>query len=57
MAGLKERGMGKVTVVVGGIIPEDDIPELKKIGIKAVFGPGTPTAEIVESIRKLAINE
>ena len=53
MVGLKEKGMSNVTVVAGGIIPEDDIPELKKIGIRAFFGPGTPTTEVVESIRKL----
>ena len=50
---LKEREMENVVVVAGGIIPEDDIPELEKIGVKAVFGPGTRTSEIVESIRNL----
>ena len=50
---LKEKDMGDVIVVAGGIIPEDDIPALEKLGIKAVFGPGTPTADIAESIRKL----
>lgn len=49
--GLKAREMGNVIVIAGGIIPEDDIPELRKIGVKAVFGPGTPTSEIAESIR------
>jgi methylmalonyl-CoA mutase C-terminal domain/subunit len=50
---LKQKGIGNVLVVAGGIIPEDDIPALRQIGIKAVFGPGTPTSEIVESIRNL----
>jgi methylmalonyl-CoA mutase C-terminal domain/subunit len=54
MAGLKEKKMSNVTVVAGGIIPEDDIPILKKMGIKAVFGPGTKTGEIAETISKLA---
>ena len=54
MEGLKKRGMGGVSVVAGGIIPEDDIPALEKIGIKAIFGPGTKTSEIAETIRKLA---
>ena len=45
--------MDNVIVVAGGIIPEDDIPALEKIGIKAVFGPGTRTADIVEAIKKL----
>jgi methylmalonyl-CoA mutase C-terminal domain/subunit len=57
MAGLKEKDMGNVTVVAGGIIPEDDIPKMERIGIKAVFGPGTPTTEIVKSIQKLVTDE
>jgi methylmalonyl-CoA mutase C-terminal domain/subunit len=57
MAGLKEKDMGNVTVVAGGIIPEDDVPELERIGIKAVFGPGTPTLEIVKSIQRLVTDE
>ena len=48
---LKERGMKDILVIAGGIIPEDDIKPLKKLGIKAIFGPGTPTTEIVEYIR------
>ena len=50
MEGLKKKGMDDVIVVVGGIIPEEDIPRLKAIGIKEVFGPGTPTSEIVKFI-------
>jgi methylmalonyl-CoA mutase C-terminal domain/subunit len=53
LEGLKQKGMDDVLVVAGGIIPENDIPALKKIGIKAVFGPGTRTSEIIESIKKL----
>jgi methylmalonyl-CoA mutase C-terminal domain/subunit len=53
MKGLGEKGMEKVIVVAGGIVPEEDIPGLEKMGIKAVFGPGTPTADIIESIKKL----
>lgn len=48
---LKERGMKDILVIAGGIIPEDDIKPLKKLGINAIFGPGTPTTEIVEYIR------
>lgn len=51
--GLGKKDMGGVIVVAGGIIPEDDIPALEKMGVKAVFGPGTPTAEIVNVIKKL----
>jgi len=53
MGGLGEKGMDNVIVVAGGIIPEDDIPALEKMGIKAIFGPGTQTKEIVNAIRKL----
>jgi methylmalonyl-CoA mutase C-terminal domain/subunit len=55
MAGLGEKGMTNVKVVAGGIIPEDDIPALQKMGIKAVFGPGTKTADIAATIKKLAV--
>ena len=57
VAGLQAKDMADVVVVAGGIIPEDDISELKKIGVKAVFGPGTPTTEIVASIQKLVADE
>ncbi len=49
---LKEREMADVLVIAGGIIPEDDFEPLKKLGIKEIFGPGTPTGEIVDFIRK-----
>ncbi|MCJ7605997.1 MAG: cobalamin B12-binding domain-containing protein [Dehalococcoidales bacterium] len=54
IAGLKDKGMENVIVVAGGIIPEDDIPALEKLGIKAVFGPGTKTSEIIDRIKELA---
>ena len=44
---LKKKGL-KVVVVAGGIIPEEDVPALKKIGVNAGFGPGTPSSEIVK---------
>ncbi|MFA5374594.1 MAG: cobalamin B12-binding domain-containing protein [Dehalococcoidia bacterium] len=44
---LKKKGL-KVVVVAGGIIPEEDVPALKKIGVNAVFGPGTPSSDIVK---------
>ena len=52
LQGLKEKGMSEVIVLAGGIIPDDDIPELEKMGIMAVFGPGTPVNEIAEFIKK-----
>ena len=49
---LREKQMADVPVVIGGIIPEADIPGLKQAGIAAIFLPGTPTQEIVEFIQK-----
>jgi len=51
-AGLKKKGKTDVLLVAGGIIPDEDIPALRKMGIKAVFGPGTPTPKIIEFIKK-----
>jgi methylmalonyl-CoA mutase C-terminal domain/subunit len=48
---LKSQGMNDVLVVVGGIIPDVDIPVLKGIGVKGVFLPGTPMQEIVDFIK------
>jgi methylmalonyl-CoA mutase C-terminal domain/subunit len=47
---LKQKGLTDVLVVAGGIIPEEDIPEMKKLGIKGIFGPGTRTDKIVQFI-------
>jgi methylmalonyl-CoA mutase C-terminal domain/subunit len=49
---LKEKGMGDVLVVGGGIIPAEDVPALKKAGIAGCFGPGTSCEDIVEFIKK-----
>jgi methylmalonyl-CoA mutase C-terminal domain/subunit len=48
---VKERELDDVLVFAGGIIPEEDIPALKRIGIVEVFGPGTNTDELIEFIR------
>ncbi|HAZ31836.1 MAG TPA: methylmalonyl-CoA mutase [Dehalococcoidia bacterium] len=53
MEELKKRHLDDVIVIAGGIIPEDDRPALNQVGIKAVFGPGTPTPEIVDYIKKI----
>lgn len=47
---LKEKGLDDVLVLVGGIIPDVDIPRLKELGIKGVFLPGTPMQDIIEFI-------
>lgn len=52
MTGLREQGADDVTVVVGGIIPSEDVPKLKELGVAGVFGPGTPLQTIVDFIRE-----
>jgi methylmalonyl-CoA mutase C-terminal domain/subunit len=49
---LKKKNIDDVIVVGGGIIPEEDVPKLKKAGIAGVFGPGTPCDDIVDFIKK-----
>ena len=49
----KEKGLGDMPVIVGGIIPDSDIPELRKMGINEVFGPGTRTDDVVGFVRDL----
>jgi methylmalonyl-CoA mutase C-terminal domain/subunit len=48
--GLKEKGLHHVLIVAGGIIPEEDVPVLKKMGIEAIFRPGAMTQDIVDFI-------
>jgi methylmalonyl-CoA mutase cobalamin-binding domain/chain len=48
---LREAGLDHVQVLVGGIIPEPDIPKLLEMGVARVFGPGSPLSEIVDFIR------
>ncbi len=49
---LRENDMDDVLVVAGGIIPDEDVPALYEMGIRGVFGPGSPTHDIVAFIRK-----
>ena len=49
---LREVDMGDVLVVTGGIIPDEDVPALNEMGIQGIFGPGTPTDQIVSFIRE-----
>jgi methylmalonyl-CoA mutase C-terminal domain/subunit len=51
VSGLRERGAGDVTVIAGGIIPEADIPALKKAGVKEVFLPGAPIQTIIDWVK------
>jgi len=47
---LKQEGLTDVMVFAGGIIPEEDIQEMKELGIKEIFGPGTPTETIIRYV-------
>jgi methylmalonyl-CoA mutase C-terminal domain/subunit len=49
---LKAQGMGEVIVIVGGIVPDEDVPTLKQMGVCEVFGPGANTHDIVRTIRE-----
>ena len=51
---LKEREVDDIRIIAGGIIPDEEIPKWKKIGIKAIFGPGTSTTEIIDYINGIA---
>ncbi len=54
---LKKRNAADIPVFMGGIIPDSDIPDLKKIGIKAVFGPGTPTSKTIDYLKNYHEND
>ena len=47
---LRERGLDDVLVLVGGIIPDVDIPKLRDAGIRGIFLPGTPMQEIIDFV-------
>jgi methylmalonyl-CoA mutase C-terminal domain/subunit len=49
---LKEKGMDDVVLFGGGIVPPEDIPELKKRGVKAIFTPGATTQDIIAWVRE-----
>ncbi|MCL2164618.1 MAG: cobalamin B12-binding domain-containing protein [Oscillospiraceae bacterium] len=49
---LKEKGADDVLIIGGGVIPEADIPELKRAGVAEIFTPGTPTTDTIEFIRR-----
>jgi methylmalonyl-CoA mutase C-terminal domain/subunit len=48
---LNEQGVDDVVLVVGGTIPADDIPELKRLGVSEIFTPGSPVQEIIDFIQ------
>ncbi len=49
---LREKGLENTIVLAGGIIPEEDHSALRQMGVQGIFGPGTPTSEIADFIRK-----
>ena len=49
---LRESGLSHVAVFVGGIVPDEDVPLLRKAGVRAVYGPGTSLNSIVEDLRR-----
>jgi methylmalonyl-CoA mutase, C-terminal domain len=54
---LKDRNGADILVIVGGVIPQPDIPKLKELGIGEVFPPGSPIENIVQYIQQKAHNE
>jgi methylmalonyl-CoA mutase C-terminal domain/subunit len=50
--GLRRKGREDALVIAGGIVPEDDVSALQQMGVKAVFGPGTSTQDIIRFIQK-----
>lgn len=54
---MKEKNVDNIPVFLGGIIPEDDIPELKDIGIAEVFGPGTPLETIIQKVKDIVMGK
>ena len=49
---MREKGLNDVVLVVGGVIPPQDIPKLKEMGVDEVFLPGSSLKEVVEKITK-----
>ena len=49
---MRERGVDDVVVFGGGIIPDEDIPELERLGVAQIFTPGATTTEIVDWVRE-----
>jgi methylmalonyl-CoA mutase C-terminal domain/subunit len=50
---MKANGLDDVKLILGGIIPDEDIPALEKMGVNGIFGPGANMDKIVEHVRKV----
>jgi methylmalonyl-CoA mutase C-terminal domain/subunit len=53
MDSIRELGLQDVHVFLGGIIPDEDVPALLEMGVKAVYGPGTSTTQVIADVRNL----
>ncbi len=53
---LKANGQTEVKVFIGGIIPDEDTPRLKELGVSAIYGPGAPTEQIIADIHAILPN-
>lgn len=53
---IKANGQEEVKVFIGGIIPDEDVPKLIESGVTGVYGPGTPTKNIINDIRKAVLD-
>lgn len=51
---LKANGQADVKVFIGGIIPDEDAPKLKELGVSAIYGPGAPTEQIITDIHAIS---
>jgi methylmalonyl-CoA mutase C-terminal domain/subunit len=54
---LEENGQADVHVLIGGIIPDEDVPVLEEMGVSGIFGPGTSTDDIVAFINRVVAGE
>lgn len=54
---LRKNGQGDVLVYLGGIIPDEDIPDLKAMGVREVYSPGSSTEQMALDIRKAVLGE
>jgi methylmalonyl-CoA mutase C-terminal domain/subunit len=54
---IRSNGQENVSVFLGGIIPDDDVPRLKELGVMGVYGPGTQTDEIVRDVRRAVLGD
>ena len=49
---LKANGQGRVKVFLGGIVPDEDVPRLKEMGVSGIYGPGSSTEDIIREVRE-----